>query len=264
MEQNHGRILAAELFGTAVLVIVGVGTAVLAPQAGLLALSLAFGLTYTAMLHVVGPITSCYLNPAITLAQVVAKQISGVHAVFAVIGQVVGALVGATVVVGVASGRDAFDRADFASNRWSGPYGGLGATIVVEVVLTAVLVVVALTLHARRRTLAGATTGPLVLGFTLAALHLVSGPVDNTGLNPARSIGSAVFATLDSGALEQLWAFVVFPLVGAIMGVVLWLVIDDSRVEDTLLGAIPGVTEVRDALDDASDRAVDAVEDVVD
>jgi hypothetical protein len=106
--------------------------------------------------------------------------------------------------------------------------------------------------------------GGLVVGFTLTLIHLISIPVDNTSVNPARSIATALFADPDTGALEQLWAFVVFPLLGAIVGVIIWLVIDDSTVEDTLLAEVPGVTETRDVLDRVADEAVDAVEDAVD
>jgi hypothetical protein len=106
--------------------------------------------------------------------------------------------------------------------------------------------------------------GGLVVGFTLALIHLISIPVDNTSVNPARSIGAALFADPDTGALEQLWAFVLFPLIGAVVGVIIWLVIDDSTVEDTLLAEVPGVTGARDALDKVADEAVDAVEDAVD
>lgn len=261
MHQNNGRILAAELVGTAVLVIGGVGTAILAPGTGLLGVSVAFGVSLAVMAYVIGPISGCQVNPAVTVALLLARKVTGTQAVFAVIGQVIGAVGGAAVVFGIASGRDDFIRGEFASNVWSGDRYGLGAAIVAEVVLTAVLVVVALA-TTRPRSVPG--IGGLVLGLTYTLTHLVSIPVDNTSVNPARSIGTAVFAELDSGALEQLWAFVVFPLVGAVVGLIVWLVIDDSTVEDTLLAEVPGVTQVRDVLDDISDEAVETVEDAVD
>jgi aquaporin Z len=259
---NHGRVLAAELFGTAVLVIGGPGTAILAPNVGLLGISLAFGLSLLVMAYVIGPISGCHINPAVTLALFVSRKVTAAHAVFAVIGQLIGGVAGAAVIFGIASGRDEWQRGQFAANLWSGSYAGLGAAIVVEVVLTAVLVVAVLAASPGGRIPHG--MGGLVVGMTLTLIHLISIPVDNTSVNPARSIATALFADPDTGALEQLWAFVVFPLIGAIVGVIIWLVIDDSTVEDTLLAEIPGVTEARDVLDRVGDEAVDAVEDAVD
>jgi aquaporin Z len=259
---DNGRVLAAELFGTAVLVIGGPGTAILAPGVGVLGVAIAFGLSLTIMAYVIGPVSGCHINPAVTLALFVSRKVTAVHAVFAVIGQLLGAIAGAAIVFGIANGRDEWERGQFAANLWSGTYAGLGAAIVVEVVLTAVLVVVVLAASPGGRIPHG--MGGLVVGFTLTLVHLISIPVDNTSVNPARSLATALFADPDTGALEQLWAFVVFPLVGAIVGVIVWLVIDDSTVEDTLLAEIPGVTEARDVLDRMGDEAVDAVEDAVD
>ena len=83
-------------------------------------------------------------------------------------------------------------------------------------------------------------------------------------MNPARSIGTALFADTSTEALQQLWVFVVFPLVGAVVGVIAWLVLDDTRLEDTMLAQVPGMSEVRDALDKVADEAVDALEDATD
>ncbi|MFN8023991.1 MAG: aquaporin [Acidimicrobiales bacterium] len=260
---NNGRVLAAELFGTAILVIGGPGTAILAPEVGLLGISLAFGLSLLVMAYVIGPVSGCHINPAVTLGLLITRRISGAHAVFAVIGQLIGGIAGAAVVFGIANGRPEFERGQFAANLWSGPYGGLGAAIVVEVVLTALLVVVVLAASSPGGRIPHGLGG-LVVGLTLALIHLISIPVDNTSVNPARSIATALFADPDTGALEQLWAFVVFPLIGAVVGVIIWLVIDDATVEDTMLAEIPGMTEARDALDRVGDEAVAAVEDAVD
>lgn len=259
---DHGRILAAELFGTAVLVIGGPGTAILAPGVGVLGVSIAFGLSLMVMAYVIGPVSGCHVNPAVTLALWVSRKVTTLHAVFAVIGQLIGAVAGAAIVFGIANGRDEWERGQFAANLWSGSYAGLGAAIVAEVVLTALLVVVVLAASPGGRIPHG--IGGPVVGVTLTLVHLVSIPVDNTSVNPARSIATALFADTGTGALEQLWAFVVFPLVGAVVGVVLWLVIDDTTVEDTMLAEVPGVTEARDALDRVGDEAVDAVEDLTD
>ena len=106
--------------------------------------------------------------------------------------------------------------------------------------------------------------GGLVAGLTLTLIHLISIPIDNTSVNPARSLGAALFADTSFEALQQLWAFIVFPLIGAIVGVVLFLILDETRLEDTMLAEVPGLDEVRDALDKVADEAVDAVKDTVD
>lgn len=252
--QNNARVLAAELVGTAVLIIGGPGTAILAPGVGQLGIALAFGLSLLVMAYVIGPVSGCHINPAVTLGLLIARKIDRTHAAYAVIGQLVGGLLGATIVFGVANGRPEFERGQFAANLWSGDYFGLGATIVAEVVLTAVLVLVVLSTTGRRF---APGMGGLVAGLTLTLIHLISIPVDNTSVNPARSIVTAVFADPDTGALEQLWAFIVFPLLGAVVGVIVWLMIDDADVEDTLLAEVPGIIEARDVLDRAADELTD-------
>jgi aquaporin Z len=258
---SPGRVFAAELIGTAVLVIGGPGTAILAPGVGTLGIALAFGFSLLVMAYVIGPISGCHINPAVTLGLFLARKVSPSHAVFAWIGQIVGGVMGATIIYGIASGRDGYDRGQFAANLWSGDYFGLGATIVAEVVLTALLVLVVLSTTGRRFPVG---MGGLVAGITLALIHLISIPVDNTSVNPARSIATALFADTDFDALEQLWAFVVFPLLGAVVGVVVWLIIDDSRLEDTMLEHVPLASEIRDRVEVGGGEVVNAVEDAID
>jgi aquaporin Z len=247
MEQNNGRVLAAELVGTTVLMLGGPGTAILAgDKVGNLGIALGFGFSLLIMVYVIGPVSGCHINPAVTLGMFLARKINGAHAVFAVFGQVVGAIVGAVIIYGIASGRDDFHRGQFAANLWSGPYFGLGAAIVSEVVLTALLVFVVLATTTSRF---APGMGGLVAGLTLTVIHLISIPVDNTSVNPARSLGAALFADTDTGALEQLWAFIVFPLIGAVVGVIVWLVVDDARLEDTMLADIPGALDMRDTVE---------------
>lgn len=266
--QNNGRILAAEMVGTAVLMLGGPGVAILAGEkVGVLGIALGFGLSLLIMAYVIGPISGCHINPAVTLGLLLTRKINGAHAVFAVIGQVIGAIGGAAIIYGIASGRDFWERDQFAANLWSGDYFGLGSAIVAEVVLTALLVMVVLFTTTKKFT---PGMGGLVAGLTLTLIHLISIPVDNTSVNPARSLGAALFADknivghADWAALQQLWAFIVFPLVGAVVGVLVWLMLDDSRLEDTMLAAVPGLDDVRDALDEVADEAVEAVEDAVD
>lgn len=260
--QKNGRILGAEMVGTAVLMLGGPGVAIFsAPHVGVLGVALGFGLSLAIMAYVIGPVSGCHINPAVTLGMLLARKINGAHAVFAWIGQVIGGVGGAALIWGMASGRDDWKRGQFAANLWSGEYYGLGAAIVAEVVLTALLVMVVLFTTTRKF---APGMGGLVAGLTLTVIHLISIPVDNTSVNPARSLGTALFADPSYEALQQLWAFIVFPLVGAVVGVVLWLMLDDSRLEDTMLANVPGLDDVRDTLDKMADEAVDAVEDAVD
>ncbi|HRE00338.1 MAG TPA: aquaporin, partial [Ilumatobacteraceae bacterium] len=97
----------------------------------------------------------------------------------------------------------------------------------------------------------------LTVGLTLTLIHMISIPVDNTSVNPARSFGAALFADGDTDALNQLWAFVVFPLIGAVVGVFVWLMLDDTRLEDTLLDN-EALREIRDVADQAMDEVVEA------
>lgn len=256
--QNNARILGAEALGTAVLMMGGPGTAILMPpgEAKVLTVALAFGFSLLIMAYVIGPISGCHINPAVTLAMWLTRKVNSAHAFFAVIGQILGAAIGGFVIWGIARGHDGFDRGSFASNGFDdhSPGGyGLGSAIVVEVIFTAVLVLVVLFTTTRKFSIG---FGGIVAGLTLALIHMITIPIDNTSVNPARSFGAAIFADFDSDALEQLWVFILFPLVGAALGVFLWLMLDDSRLEDTLLDAGP-LRAVRDAADHALDVAVD-------
>ena len=260
--QNNGRILVAELVGTTVLMLGGPGVAIFsAPVVGVGGVAAGFGLSLLIMAYVIGPISGCHINPAVTLGLFLARKVNGAHAVFAVIGQLVGAVAGAAIIYGIASGRDDFERGQFAANLWSGDYFGVGAAIVAEVVLTALLVLVVLFTTTRRF---APGFGGLVAGVTLTLIHLISIPIDNTSVNPVRSIATALFADTSTGALEQLWVFVLFPLVGAVVGVVVFLILDDTRLEDTMLAQVPGLDDARDAFEKVADEAVDAVEEAVD
>jgi aquaporin Z len=256
--QNNARILGAEALGTAVLMMGGPGTAILMPasEAKVLAVALAFGFSLLIMAYTIGPISGCHINPAVTLGMWLARKVNGAHAFFAVIGQILGAAIGGFIIWGIARGRDGFDRGSFASNGFAdhSPGGyGLGSVIVAEVIFTALLVTVVLFTTSRKYSVG---FGGLVAGLTLALIHLVTIPIDNTSVNPARSFGAAIFAKGSSDALEQLWAFIVFPLLGGVLGVFIWLMIDDNRLEDTLLDIAP-LRAVRDVADHAIDEAVD-------
>ena len=261
---NDARILGAEALGTAVLMVGGPGTAILAGDSiTRLGVCLAFGFSLLIMAYVIGPVSGCHINPAVTLGLLLARKIRMGHAVFAWIGQLIGAVIGGFIIWGIASGVDGWQRGSFASNGWAelSPGGyGLGATIVVEIIFTALLVLVVLSTTSKGFS---PGFGGLTVGLTLALIHMVTISVDNTSVNPARSIGSAIFADIDSHALQQLWAFIVFPLIGAVVGVFLWLMIDDARLESTEL-FLPGVAQARDLADKLLDEVVEEVDEHVD
>jgi aquaporin Z len=262
MGPTSGRILMAELVGTAVLILGGPGSAILAPDIGLLGVALAFGLSLLVMAYVIGPISGCNINPAVTLGLLLAKKIDTGRAIVSWIGQVVGGIIGALIIFLIANSRDGFERGGFASNGWDRDgFSNLGATILVEIVFTAIFVWVVLT-TATPRFPAG--MGGLVAGFTLTLIHLVTIPVDNTSVNPARSLATAIFADADPNALGQLWAFIVFPLAGSVVGVLLYLLVDDdTTLEDTMLDS-GALRAVRGTATKVGNRAVDAIDDATD
>lgn len=248
---SHAPVAAAEFVGTAVLVMCGPGSAILAADAiGILGVALAFGFALLIMAYVLGPISGCHINPAITLGMLLAKKITTRHAVFAWVAQLLGGIFGAAVIFGIASGRDGWQRGPFASNGWDRDgLSGLGAAIIVETVFTALFVFVVLATTGRRF---APGFGGLVAGITLALIHLVTIPVDNTGVNPARSLATAIFADADPSAISQLWVFIVFPLIGSVIGVFIWLLVDESTLESTMLDT-DILRQTRDALDDVID-----------
>jgi aquaporin Z len=254
--ESNLRILAAELVGTAVLVLVGPGTAILASaNFGPLGVALAFGFVLLALVYTIGHVSGCHVNPAVTLAFVLAKEMTVVRAVYYWVAQFIGAFIGALLLWIIIGGDEAKDNSGvFAANGWGDHLGndyGLGAVIAVEVIFTALLITVVLS-----TTTAGYAAGfdGLAVGFTLGMIHLVTIPVDNTSVNPARSFGPAIFGGTD--ALEQLWAFILFPLVGAVVGVLVWLLVHDVGLERTMLDH-SATRRARDAASGAMSKAED-------
>lgn len=264
MNQN-ARLLAAEFVGTTVLMLGGPGTAILAADSvGVLGVSLAFGLSLLVMAYVIGPVSGCHINPAVTVGLALARKIKTATVPFYVVGQLLGAAFGAFLIYLVANGDDSFTATNnFAANGWGSKLGGgnaygIGSVAVVEVVLTALLVLVVLFTTNRNFT---AAMGGLTAGLTLALIHLISIPVDNTSVNPARSFGAALFSGSD--AWSQLWAFIVFPIIGAAVGVLVWLALSDAQLEDTML-ANDRLLDVRDRATSLSDAAVTRVGEITD
>ncbi|MPY94773.1 MAG: aquaporin [Acidimicrobiia bacterium] len=245
MPQSNLRMFAAELVGTAVLMIVGPGSAILAVDViGVYGVAFAFGLALLAMAYTIGHVSGCHINPAVTLGFLLSRKLTVEKAIYYWVAQFVGAALGGLLIYIITEAGDIDQTGGiFAANGWGDKINsefGLGSAIVVEIVFTAVFVFVVLS-----TTTVGYPTGfgGLAAGLALAMVHLATIPVDNTSVNPARSFGAAIFSGSD--ALSQLWAFIVWPLVGAVVGVLLWLLVHDARLEDTMLDS-DAVTGVRD------------------
>lgn len=219
------RKLAAEFIGTFWLVLGGCGSAVLAaafPELGIgfVGVSLAFGLTVLTMAYAVGGISGGHFNPAVSLGLAIADRFDWRELGPYWAAQVIGGLGGAIVLYAIASGAPGFVAGGFASNGYGalspGKYS-MAAALIAEIVLTASFLIIILGSTSRA---APAGFAPLTIGMGLALIHLISIPVTNTSVNPARSTAVAVFA--QTGAIGQLWLFWVAPLVGAAVGALIW------------------------------------------
>jgi len=211
--------LAAELVGTFWLVLGGCGSAVLAAAfpnvgIGLLGVSLAFGLTVLTMAYAIGHISGCHLNPAVSVGLLVGGRFKGSELIPYVIAQVLGAIVAAAVLYFIASGKAGFDLASgLASNGYAdhspGNYSAASG-FVTEVVMTFMFLLIILGATDKR---VPAGFAPIAIGLALTLIHLISIPVTNTSVNPARSTGPALL--VGGWAVAQLWMFWVAPLIGA-------------------------------------------------
>ncbi len=213
--------LTAEFIGTLWLVLGGCGSAVLAatfPEVGigLLGVSLAFGLTVLTMAFAIGHISGCHLNPAVTLGLVAGGRFAASEAAPYILAQVAGAIAGAAILYLIASGRAGFDlSAGFASNGYGAhsPAGySMTAALVAEVAMTFFFLFVILGATHRK---APAGFAPIAIGLCLTLIHLISIPVTNTSVNPARSTGPALF--VGGWAIAQLWLFWIAPIFGAVI-----------------------------------------------
>ncbi len=222
----------AELIGTFWLVLGGCGSAVLAaafPELGIgfAGVSLAFGLTVLTMAFAIGHISGCHLNPAVSFGLWAGGRFDGKDLLPYVIAQVVGAIAAAAVLYVIASGQAGWQPGGFASNGFGelspGQYSMM-AVLVCEVVLTAVFLFVIMGATDSR---APAGLAPIAIGLCLTLIHLVSIPVSNTSVNPARSTGVALFA--QTGAVGQLWLFWVAPIVGGIIGALVYKAVAGSQ-----------------------------------
>jgi aquaporin Z len=220
------KAYAAEFFGTFWLVLGGCGSAVLAAAfpnvgIGLTGVSLAFGLTVVTMAYAIGHVSGCHLNPAVSIGLWAGGRFEANRLLPYIAAQVLGALVAGGVLYLIASGKAGFDvSAGFASNGFGehspGKYS-LVAALLTEVVMTMMFLIVIMGSTDKR---APAGFAPLAIGLALTLIHLISIPVTNTSVNPARSTGVAVF--VGDWAVAQLWAFWVAPIVGAVLGAVIY------------------------------------------
>lgn len=228
--------LVAEFLGTFLLVFGGVGTALLAADfgasdagtslgVGFLGVALAFGLTVVVGAYAWGPISGGHFNPAVTVGLATAGRFSWKDVPTYVIVQIIGGAAASSLLYLIGTSApggwlEAAQAGGFASNGFGehSPGGfGMSAAIIIEVTLTAVFLFVILgTTHAKQ----GTPFAGLVIGLTLALIHLISIPVTNTSVNPARSIAAAIYG--GSGVLSQLWLFIVFPIVGALLAALIY------------------------------------------
>ena len=239
MDNDMTRRVAAEFFGTWWLVLGGCGAAVLAagfPNLGIgfLGVAFAFGLTVLTMAYAVGQISGGHFNPAVTIGLWAAGRCANKHVIPYIIAQVVGAIVAAVVLWLIASGKPGWVAGGFASNGYGdlspGKYG-LGSCFITEVVMTFFFLFVIIGTTSK-----GAATGfaGIPIGLALTLIHLVSIPVTNTSVNPARSTGPALFA--GGEYIAQLWLFWVAPIIGAVIAGLLtrWMY-ETEAIVDTIV-----------------------------
>jgi len=233
------RIGLAEAIGTAILVIGGAGTAIFATggfdeglSVGILGVSLAFGLSLLCMAYLIGRISGCHINPAVTIGMLATGKLRAAKSAPYFVGQFVGGVVGAGLIALIVAGTDGFmnraQDAGFASNGYGvhSPGGfDLLSVAIIEIVVTAVFVLIVLGTTDEAGVPKG--FGPIAAGFGLALVHMISIPVSNTSVNPARSLATAVFQ--GDWALGQVWAFILFPAIGALLAGAIWLVVGANR-----------------------------------
>jgi len=224
------RPLIAEAVGTALLVFFGAGTATLAfgfkttgssISAGVVATALAFGLILLALVYAFGPVSGCHINPAVTIGFLVGRRITFADAIGYWIAQFIGAIAGAAVLYGTFNLTSSYTKSTglgangFGASSMIG--ANAGAAFIAEVILTFLFVFVILTVTRR---VSNAAVAGLVIGLALTTVHLVGIPIDGTSVNPARSLGPALF--VGGTALSQLWLFIVAPLVGGALSALLY------------------------------------------
>jgi aquaporin Z len=260
------RKLFAEAFGTFFLIFFGVGTATLtfgfrpsgstiSISAGIVATALAFGLALLVLVYAIGPISGCHVNPAVTLGVLLTRRISPRDAVGYWIAQFAGGIVGALLLWAVLSQSPLYSRSSqgLGINGWgvnSAVRIGMGGAFLTEIILTATFVWVILLVTGKVR---NQTTTGLAIGLTLTVANLIGISIDGTSVNPARSLGPALI--VGGTALNQVWLFIVAPLVGAVVAAGLHYVLNTDAAEAAAaLDARPQVPEPRRATQEAAEE----------
>ncbi len=220
----------AEMIGTMVLVLMGCGAAVFAgatqpfASVGTLGVAFAFGLSVVAMAYTIGKISGCHINPAITLGVFLSKKMSGKDAIMYIIFQVVGAIIGSAILYILAKDSGSTTTLTGANGFAE---GSMLTAFIAELVFTFifVLVVLGVTSKGAPNQFAG-----LAIGLALVLVHIVCIPITGTSVNPARSIGPAIFDVIEGGkALSQLWLFIVAPFLGAALSAIVWKIINTEK-----------------------------------
>ena len=218
----------AEFIGTLVLVFMGCGSAVFLgcePNGGHLAVALAFGLSIVAMAYVIGNISGCHINPAVSLAMLLRKKLSIADFLGYVIAQIVGAVAASGLLKLLLSFGPTDQTGALGANGVTGA-GGVAGALIVEVILTFIFifVIIGVTSDESKGSVAG-----IVIGLTLTFVHIVGIPLTGTSVNPARSIGPAIFA--GGSALSDVWVFIVGPLAGAALAVLVYFLVTPKKQE---------------------------------
>ena len=216
--------LFAEFFGTFVLVLIGCGSAVIAgDNIGVLGIALAFGLTLMAMIFLIGGISYCHINPAVTIGMYAASKIKGMDAIWYIIMQCLGAIFGAATLLLIADGLPGYSLT--VNGLGQNGYGSASPSgynviscFVAEVVLTFIFLIVIFG-SLKKDTPKGFPA--IYIGLTLTFVHLVGIPITGTSVNPARSLGPALF--VGGTAINQLWLFWFAPIIGAILAAIVWM-----------------------------------------
>jgi aquaporin Z len=213
----------AELLGTFVLVFFGCGAAVIAGASlGVLGIAFAFGLAVLVMVYAIGPVSGCHINPAITVAMLVNKKISGKDAAIYIIVQCIGAIIAAALLLVVASGMPGYDIAvnGLGQNGYGAASPGgysLMAGFIADIVLTLVFLIVVFGATSKA---APAGFAGIAIGLSLTLVHIVGIMITGTSVNPARSLGPALI--VGGTALAQLWMFIIAPVIGAVIAAFVW------------------------------------------
>ena len=228
-EITNMRKYSAEFLGTMALVFFGCGSAVIAGAfIGFLGIALAFGLVLLVLVYAIGPISGCHVNPAVTIAMLFAKKINGKDALAYIAVQCLGAIVGAGLIFMIMSGMPGWEVADgLGQNGFdtASPAGfDMTSAFIAEVVLTFFFVYVILEVVSKK---VNKGFEGLAIGFALFLSHIVGIPITGTSVNPARSLGPALF--VQELALEQLWLFWAAPIAGAILAALVWMYLSNPK-----------------------------------